>query len=72
MLRLTCWRLASMEAWRSGAIKRLRPTALATVLAEHGTAQEIALITGFQVVRILMVTLGAAWACRLFERMVGR
>jgi uncharacterized protein len=33
---------------------------------------DAALITGFQVVRILMVTLGAAWACRLFERLVGR
>ena len=31
---------------------------------------DAALITGFQVVRILMVTLGAAWACRLFERLV--
>jgi uncharacterized protein len=33
---------------------------------------DAALITGFQVVRILLVTLGAAWACRLFERLVGR
>jgi uncharacterized protein len=33
---------------------------------------DAALITGFQVVRILMVTLGAAWACRLFERLVGQ
>jgi uncharacterized membrane protein AbrB (regulator of aidB expression) len=33
---------------------------------------DAALITGFQVVRILMVTLGAAWACRLFERLAGR
>jgi hypothetical protein len=33
---------------------------------------DAALITGFQVVRILMVTLGAAAACRLFERVVGR
>jgi uncharacterized protein len=33
---------------------------------------DAALITGFQVVRILMVTLGAGWACRLFERLVGR
>jgi uncharacterized protein len=33
---------------------------------------DAALITGFQVVRILMVTLGAAWACRLFERLVSR
>jgi uncharacterized protein len=33
---------------------------------------DAALITGFQVVRILMVTLGAAWACRLFDRLVGR
>ena len=33
---------------------------------------DAALITGFQVVRILMVTLGAAWACGLFERLVGR
>ena len=33
---------------------------------------DAALITGFQVVRILMVTLGAAAACRLFERLVGR
>jgi membrane AbrB-like protein len=33
---------------------------------------DAALITGFQVVRILMVTLAAAWACRLFERLVGR
>jgi hypothetical protein len=33
---------------------------------------DAALITGSQVVRILMVTLGAAWACRLFERLVGR
>jgi membrane AbrB-like protein len=32
---------------------------------------DAALITGFQVVRILMVTLGAAAACRLFERLVG-
>jgi len=31
---------------------------------------DAALITGFQVVRILMVTLGAAAACRLFERLV--
>jgi len=31
-----------------------------------------ALITGFQLVRILMVTLGAAAACRLFERLVGQ
>src|SRR5262245_43351627 len=33
---------------------------------------DAALITGFQVVRILMVTLGAAWACRLFERLAGQ
>jgi hypothetical protein len=33
---------------------------------------DAALITGFQLVRILMVTLGAAAACRLFERLVGR
>jgi len=33
---------------------------------------DAALITGFQLVRILMVTLGAAWACRLFERLVGQ
>jgi uncharacterized protein len=33
---------------------------------------DVAPITGFQVVRILMVTLGAAWACRLFERLAGR
>jgi membrane AbrB-like protein len=33
---------------------------------------DAALITGFQVVRILMVTLGAAYACRLFERLVSR
>jgi len=33
---------------------------------------DAALITGFQVVRILVVTLGAAHACRLFERLVGR
>jgi uncharacterized membrane protein AbrB (regulator of aidB expression) len=33
---------------------------------------DAALITGFQVVRILMVTLGAAAACRLFERLVAR
>jgi uncharacterized protein len=32
---------------------------------------DAALITGFQVVRILMVTLGASAACRLFERLVG-
>lgn len=32
---------------------------------------DAALITGFQVVRILVVTLGAAHACRLFERLVG-
>jgi uncharacterized protein len=33
---------------------------------------DAALITGFQLVRILMVTLGAAAACRLFERLVGQ
>ena len=33
---------------------------------------DAALITGFQVVRILMVTLGAGAACRLFERLAGR
>jgi hypothetical protein len=33
---------------------------------------DAALITGFQVVRILMVTLGAAQACRIFERMTSR
>src|SRR5262245_13814276 len=33
---------------------------------------DAALITGFQMDRILMVTLGAAWACGLFERLVGR
>jgi len=33
---------------------------------------DAALITGFQVVRILMVTLGAGVACRLFERLVDR
>jgi membrane AbrB-like protein len=33
---------------------------------------DAALITGFQVVRILMVTLGAAAACRLFEWIVAR
>lgn len=33
---------------------------------------DAALITGFQVVRILVVTLGAASACRLFERLVAR
>jgi hypothetical protein len=33
---------------------------------------DAALITGFQVVRILMVTLGASAACRFFERLVGR
>jgi uncharacterized membrane protein AbrB (regulator of aidB expression) len=33
---------------------------------------DAALITGAQIVRILMVTLGAAYAARLFERMVAR
>ena len=33
---------------------------------------DAALITGFQVVRILVVTLGAAPASRLFERLVSR
>jgi membrane AbrB-like protein len=33
---------------------------------------DAALITGAQIVRILMVTLGAAYACRIFERIVTR
>ena len=33
---------------------------------------DAALITGFQLVRILMVTLGAAMACRMFERLVSQ
>jgi membrane AbrB-like protein len=33
---------------------------------------DAALITGAQIVRILMVTLGAAYACRVFERIVAR
>jgi len=46
-------------------------------IAEMGLTGKVlgldaALITGFQVVCILMVTLGAAAACRLFERLVGR
>ncbi len=33
---------------------------------------DAAVITGFHMVRILMVTLGAAYACRIFERLVAR
>jgi len=33
---------------------------------------DAAVITGFHMVRILLVTLGAAYACRLFERLVVR
>jgi len=33
---------------------------------------DAAVITGFHMVRILLVTLGAAYACRLFERLVMR
>jgi membrane AbrB-like protein len=33
---------------------------------------DAAVITGFHMVRILLVTLGAAYACRIFERLVAR
>jgi uncharacterized membrane protein AbrB (regulator of aidB expression) len=33
---------------------------------------DAALITGAQIVRILMVTLGAAYLCRIFERIATR
>jgi len=33
---------------------------------------DAAVITGFHMVRILMVTLGAAYTCRIFERLVAR
>src|SRR5262245_15724890 len=33
---------------------------------------DAAVITGFHMVRILMVTLGAAYSCRIFERLVAR